>query len=117
MPTAPEPDSRFAALVEHFADQPGVVGPGMTPRRGFGSNALTVHGSIFAMLSGGRLVLKLPRHRVEQLITAGQGDPYTAGKTRPMAEWVIVTTDDPATWQTLAHEALDFVGRQPRSRR
>ncbi len=116
MPTTPELDPRFAALVEHFADQPGVVGPGVTTRRGFGSNALTVHGSIFAMLSRGRLVLKLPRHRVEQLIAAGQGDPYTAGKTRPMAEWVVVTTDDATTWQGLAREALDFVARQPRSR-
>ena len=61
------------------------------------------------MVSRGRLVLKLPSHRVAQLIAAGAGGTYDAGKGRPMMEWVSL---DPAlqdSWLALASEALEFV--------
>lgn len=86
--------------------------------QGFGSGALKVHGSIFAMLRGDRLVLKLPRDRVEDLVTTGAADPFTAGKTRRMKEWATIATDDESSWQALAREAFDFVGsRSGASRR
>jgi TfoX/Sxy family transcriptional regulator of competence genes len=44
--------------------------PDAPPRRGFGSDALKVNGKIFAALSNGRLLLKLPRERVDALVTA-----------------------------------------------
>jgi hypothetical protein len=43
-----------------------------------------VNGPIFAMISGGRLVVKLPRDRVQSLIEAGVGTPFDAGKGRPV---------------------------------
>jgi hypothetical protein len=107
-------EQRFAELVEHFAGTPGVIGPGEDPaggRRGFGAGALKINGSIFAMLSGGRLVVKLPAARVRELIAAGAGDPFDAGKGRPMKEWVAVRAPDPSTWRDLATEAAGFVGR------
>ena len=61
------------------------------------------------MLSGDRLVVKLPADRVEALIAGGTGMPFDAGKGRPMKEWVAVAADDGTTWATLAHEALHFV--------
>ena len=37
------------------------------PSKGFGSNALKVNGKIFASLTKGRLLLKLPEARVDAL--------------------------------------------------
>ncbi len=105
-----EIDERFAALVEAFAGNSDVEGPGAPRRPGFGSGALKINGSIFAMISGGRLVVKLPRRRVADLIGNGTGSPFDAGKGRPMKEWLAVAADDDATWLRLAREALEFVG-------
>jgi TfoX/Sxy family transcriptional regulator of competence genes len=103
------PEERFAALADEFAGQPGVRIPDSSARRAFGSSALKVDGSIFAMLSGGSLVVKLPRGRVAALIEEGTGGPYDAGKGRPMAEWLTVMTADDHSWLALAREAMEFV--------
>jgi hypothetical protein len=101
-------EARFAKLVRALADEPGVeVGGG---RRGFGSGTLQVRGRIFAMVSHGRLVLKLPRQRVAGLIAAGAGGPFDSGKGKPLAEWLALGDADDATWRNLAREAADFVG-------
>lgn len=104
------PEERFNALVQEFVASPGVTIPGEPGRRGFGSSALKVNGSIFAMISSGKLVLKLPQIRVSALILAGAGAPFDAGKGRPMKEWLTVATDDMESWLALAREALEFVG-------
>ena len=107
-------ETQFAELVEHFAATPGVTGPGEHAdgaRRGFGTDALKINGSIFAMISRGSLVLKLPAARVRELIDAGTGAPFDAGKGHPMREWLAMSGTDPAIWQELADEALRFVGR------
>lgn len=106
------PEERFNVLVDEFRASPGVSVPGEPGQRGFGSNALKVHGSIFAMISGGRLVVKLPRQRVETLIGTGVGAPFDAGKGRAMKEWLTVIADDDKLWLALAHEARDFVRSQ-----
>ena len=108
----PDAEQRFAGLAEQFAGEEGVELPrDDTPRR-FGSSALTVDGSIFAMLTRGQLVVKLPAARVAELVANGNGMPFTAGKDRPMREWVVVAEDDPQEWHELAAEALRFVRRR-----
>jgi hypothetical protein len=102
-------ESRFAALVGSFADVPDVEVPDRSARRRFGSDALRARGSIFAMISHGRLVVKLPAARVGALIGEGTGLPFDGGKGRAMKEWLAVTGGDDETWAALAHEALDFV--------
>ncbi|MDQ6616117.1 MAG: TfoX/Sxy family protein [Actinomycetota bacterium] len=109
-----DPEGRFAALVETFVGNPGVTGPGEPGRRGFGSSALKVNGCIFAMLTRGQLVVKLPRDRVDRLIGSGTGAAFDAGKGRPMQEWVTVVADDEETWEAVAREALAFVGSRRR---
>jgi TfoX/Sxy family transcriptional regulator of competence genes len=101
-------EERFARLMEQFAGRPGVEAPSGSRQR-FGSDALKVNGSIFAMVRSGGLIVKLPRHRVEALIADGTGSPFDAGKGRPMKEWLTVQTDDDETWLRLAGEALEFV--------
>lgn len=108
-----ELEERFVELAEHLASEPGVTLPDGSRQR-FGSSALKVNGSIFAMLSRGHLVLKLPRDRVSALIRNGAGSPFDAGKGTPMKEWLSVEGDDMEAWVALAREALDFVGRAPR---
>jgi hypothetical protein len=103
------PAQQFEQLVEGFAGRSGIDGPGGDRRR-FGSSALKVNGSIFAMLARDELVLKLPSARVRELISNGAGRPFDAGKGTPMREWVVVADPDPDTWQALAEEALAFVG-------
>ena len=99
--------TRFANLVRALADEPGIeVGGG---RRGFGSGTLQARGRIFAMVSHGRLVLKLPRERVAALIAAGAGGPFDAGKGKPLAEWLVLGDADDVTWRDLAREAAAFV--------
>ena len=98
-------EERFNALIDEFRAVPGVSMPGDPGQRGFGSSALKVHGSIFAMVSGGRLVVKLPHERVNALIGTGAGAPFDAGKGRAMKEWLRVMADDQELWLALAREA------------
>ena len=78
-------------------------------QRGFGSSALKVNNKIFAMLVNGRLVVKLPRARVTELIETGRGQPFDSGKGTPMKEWVTLTGDE-AECRALVVEAQAFVG-------
>jgi hypothetical protein len=100
-------ETRFALLVVAMADEPGVeLASG---RRGFGRGTLQVGGHIFAMISHGRLVLKLPNDRVAELIATGAGGPFDAGKGTPLAEWIALDSADDETWRHLAREAAAFV--------
>lgn len=106
-----EPAERsHSDLVASFEGRPGVTVPGEEGRCGFGAAALKVNGSIFAKPVSGRLVVKLPAVRVAALIEAGNGEPFDAGKGRPMREWVIVCDLDWKRSQSLAEEAFRFVG-------
>jgi hypothetical protein len=98
----------FDALIEAFASD-GRVAPPRPDRREFGSNALKVDGRIFAMLVNDALVVKLPRERVAELIAAERGEPFDAGKGRPMKEWVRIRAHERA-WLGFAREARRFVG-------
>lgn len=98
----------FASLCEEFAGTLGVTLP--DSGRGFGSSALKINNSIFAMLVNDRLVVKLPRTRVSELIEAGTGEPFDAGKGKPMKEWVSLVGDED-TCRRLVAEALAFVRR------
>lgn len=99
---------RLEALADALAGEPGVALPGDHGPRRFGSSALKVGGSIFAMAVGGSVVLKLPRARVEALLADGAGTPFRNGRGAAMREWVALGPDDAADL-ALAREALTFV--------
>jgi hypothetical protein len=98
----------FEALCEEYAGVSGVTVP--EGGSGFGSNAIKINKSIFAMLVNDRLVVKLPAARVTELISSGDGVPFDAGKGKPMKEWVGLELDDDSCRQLVA-EAMRFVGR------
>jgi hypothetical protein len=100
---------QFTRLVQEFAGRDGVTLPGEVPSRGFGSDALRIGGSIFSMYVRGKLVVKLPKNRVDILVADGHAEHFSANRGRPMKEWAVLLTDDPKVWTTLAEEALEFV--------
>ncbi|HEX8733031.1 MAG TPA: hypothetical protein VF725_13340 [Ktedonobacterales bacterium] len=105
------PEERFAALVDEFAPDPDVTPPAVGGRRPFGASALKARGKVFAMLSGGRLTLKLPAERVAALVASDAGerfDPRHNG--RQMREWVCLAPGYMGEWLPLAREARAFVG-------
>jgi hypothetical protein len=54
-----------------------------------------------------RLVVKLPRDRVLELVENGRGDPFApAGKI--FREWISIPTVDRTLWQGLLAEAVEF---------
>lgn len=102
----------FDRLAQTYGERSDVELPDPTKRQ-FGSAALKVNGSIFAMKMDDRWVLKLPAERVAALIADGSGEPFGAGKGKPMREWVSVPPDSDS--EALTEEAYAFVRASKRS--
>ena len=103
-----EVEAGFPAVVDAFAEDRQVS---RGNEKGFGSGALKVNGKIFAMMSSkGQFVVKLPKQRVDDLVSHGKGERFDPGHGRLMREWIAVGTGK-ADWVELAREACDFVKR------
>ena len=76
-------------------------------------NVLSVNGKIFAMLTRGRFVVKLPKERVDRLVDQRIGLNWGPGPGRLMKEWVAVESGK-SSWVQLAKEAYEFVRRGKR---
>jgi hypothetical protein len=85
------------------------VDKGAEPSKGFGSNALKVNGKIFASLTKGRLLLKLPEMRVEALVASNKGTRFSTGAGRTKREWITVGPSSEREWLALAAEARAYV--------
>ena len=109
MSANPDQTALFESLCDEYAGVSGVAVP--EGGSGFGSNALKINRSIFAMLVNDQLVVKLPAGRVAELISSGDGLPFDAGKGKPMKEWVALSVDDDGCRELVA-EAMAFVGRR-----
>ena len=96
-------DPGFAPVVDAFANRRGV-----SAGRMMSSYGLKVNGKIFAMFGKGRFVVKLPKSRVDAMVTAGEGERFDPGHGRVMKEWVAVGLEK-AAWVEIAAEAYDFV--------
>lgn len=99
-------EGRYEDLVDELIGAEGVTPP--RGGSGFGRSALRCQGKIFAMLVRGRLVLKLPARRVDELIEAGEGVRFDANKGTPMKEWFSLDSGSGRAWLPLASEALEF---------
>lgn len=98
-------ERKFSKVAEALLrDHGATLGAG----KGFGSGTLKVDGKIFAMLASGRLVVKLPKERVETLVTSGAGRRFEPRPGKLMKEWLAVESER-ANWSGLAKEAWEFV--------
>ena len=62
------------------------------------------------MLVRGKLVVKLPKQRVDALIASGDGERFDPRKNgQLMKEWIVIEPTSAEQWLPLAREALDFV--------
>lgn len=107
--TPAAPDARFESLSEALLCDRSV-----TPAKMFGSQGFKVRGKVFTMLVKNRLVVKLPRERVEALVASGRATLFDPSHGRLMKEWVAVAPDTARAWTALAEEAKDFVARSSR---
>jgi TfoX/Sxy family transcriptional regulator of competence genes len=101
---AAEPvDPRLAAIAKLFARNPKV-----TLGKMMASMGLKVDGKIFAMVVKGKLVVKLPKARVSELVAAKAGSYFDPGHGRLMKEWIAITAErlDAAA---LGREAFAYV--------
>jgi TfoX/Sxy family transcriptional regulator of competence genes len=106
---SPEIPPVLAPVADAFADVRGV-----SRRRMFSSeNAFSVNGKIFAMLTRGTFVVKLPKERVDDLVEAGKGQRFDPGHGRLMKEWIAVEAGA-LPWVALAKEAHSYVRRSGR---
>lgn len=97
-----ETDPTFAAIVSDYRERRQAGG------RSFGSNALRVNDKLFAMVVRGRLVVKLPKERVDALVTARRGEAFDPGHGRKMKEWLSLVSKA-LPWIELIREAHAFV--------
>jgi hypothetical protein len=102
-------DAQFTKIIDALVKDPRVTDPRAAQTKGFGSNGLKVGGKLFAMTSKGRFVVKLPKDRVNQLVSSGKGEYFDPGHGRLMKEWLALSVASKATWLSLAKEALAFV--------
>jgi TfoX/Sxy family transcriptional regulator of competence genes len=107
-------EERFAALVEAMLGRPDATyGSGDSgPQRTFGSTSLKTSGKIFAMLVHGRLVVKLDRRRVDELVGSGGGERFDPGHGRVMKEWLALGPASDEAWLSIATESEAFVAKR-----
>ena len=106
-------DDRLAAARALFDDLAvdHLGRPHVTMGRMFASEGLAVHGKIFAFVGrDGRLILKLPLARADELKGEGATESVTLGG-RTMREWVGVPLPDPqpGSWGRLMEQAHLYV--------
>lgn len=62
------------------------------------------------MLVRDRLVVKLPKARVDALVATGDGERYDPRQDgRLMKEWLVLNPNSQEDWLALSKEALEFV--------
>ena len=101
-----ESEIRYLDLIDELVGCPGVTPP--PGGSGFGRGTVRFQKRIFVMFVRGRLVLKLPAGRVDELVASGEGVRFDANKGTPMREWFSLDPESGLPWLPLAQEALDF---------
>lgn len=112
--SAPSPEERYAAVARVLLGKTGAADAlrPVAPRNRFGASALKRNGRIFAMLVRGRLVLKLPRARVDALVAAGLGERFDPRRNgRLMKEWLVLAPAADKKRRSLAWEAHRYAGK------
>jgi hypothetical protein len=98
-------EARFWSFAE-----PLLAAPFVTRSTMMGFPCLRVSGRFFASFDRrtGALVVKLPAARVDELISAGEAEPF-APAGRRFREWASIDPAGRARWSALLDAALTFV--------
>jgi hypothetical protein len=91
MTTDAAPEALYERLAARFLERYGIA---KSAGKGFGATALQTDGKIFAMLTRGRLVVKLPSRRVDALVAEGSGERFDANRGPPMKQWLALFARD-----------------------
>ena len=86
-------------LKEHF------LGLEEVQKRG---ESLKIRKKMFVFFGKGKIVLKLPKERVTELLNSKEGLPYDPGTGNIMKEWVIIPEEFSNKWQDLTLEAKEY---------
>jgi hypothetical protein len=97
----------FSKVVSCFADHRDV----RFGRMFSSSSVLNVNGKIFAMCRKGKLVVKLPKERVDELVAERKGVRFDPGRGRIMKEWIVIPPRK-EDWLRIAKEAYGFVKQE-----
>jgi len=95
----------FATAARQMLDEHAGVEQG----RIFHAVGLKTAGKFFAFVRKDELVLKLPAARVAELIASGAGQPFDAGRGRPLREWVCLRPANVVACAGYMSEARTFV--------
>ena len=87
-------------LAQHVTDSPGSM---------LRAPAITTRGRVYAFATKASVIVKLPAHRVNELIDSGLGAPCVTGKA-PLREWVCLEPGDEEECLAYFYEARSFVG-------
>jgi hypothetical protein len=98
----PEIDPSFAPVAAAFPGDRNVA----QKRMFSSSDVLTVKGKIFAMLTRGKFVAKLPKERVDELVVNGAGERFNPGHGRLMKEWVAGSASERRTGSNLPRKPI-----------
>jgi hypothetical protein len=108
-----ESQAAFERLAATISKDPRVDDPSIAKGKGFGSKGLKVKRKLFAFRSSrGKLVLKLPKERVDALVSSGKGEYFDPGHGRLMKEWIAIDLRARALWLGFAREALEHAARK-----
>jgi TfoX/Sxy family transcriptional regulator of competence genes len=97
-------EERWRALVERA--EGGPVSPGTM----FGSRGLRTGRKFFAIWWHEQLVVKLPADRLQELVAAGEGEPFEPMPGRRMSGWLLLTGT--AEWDPVVAEARAYTEAQ-----
>ena len=96
----------FASIVQKMLRDRRV-----TQAKMFGAPGIKTGRKMFAMSVKGKLIVKLPKGRVDALVASKKGKRFyhLFDKNRLMKEWVEIGQKNKRNWIKLAQEAKDFV--------
>ena len=101
-------DELFGEIIQVFLSDQKVSQSKM-----FGSPGLKIKGKVFAFLMKDKLILKLPKEKVDELVAAKKGKHFghmfAPNNWKPMKEWIEVILNDERACLKLTQEAKDFV--------
>jgi hypothetical protein len=91
----------YQSVRDHFRTVPEVE-----IAEGRGAQGLKLGKKMFAMFYKGELLVKLPPHRVNELVALGRARPYDPGTGTPMKDRALIPASEERSWIALCEEAL-----------